>query len=108
MKNDLSVGSDRIDIATLKQKFQHLEPIKPTFYSYCVVQIILGQDAFRAIRPIENFESEDHNAPVAVRLPIGWVLSGPVPSTSARGFNVLQSEHRRFSSGRPGPIAVRN
>ena len=52
-------------------------------YSYSDVQIILGQDAFRAIRPIEYFESEDRNAPVAVRLPIGWVLSGPVPSTSA-------------------------
>ena len=83
VKNDLSVGSDRIDITTLKQKFPHLEPIKPMVYSYSDVQIISGQDAFRAIRPIEYFESEDRNAPVAVRLSISWVLSEPVPSTSA-------------------------
>ena len=83
VKNDLSVGSDRIDIATLKRKFPHLEPINFMIYSYSDVQIILGQDAFRAIRPVEYFESEDRNAPVAVRLPIGWVLSGPVPSISA-------------------------
>ena len=49
VKNDRSVGSDRIDIATLKQMFPHLEPIKPMFYWHFDVQIILGQDAFRAI-----------------------------------------------------------
>ena len=51
--------------------------------SYSGVQIILGQDDFGAIRPIEYIEKDDRNALVAVRLPFGLVLSGPVPSTSA-------------------------
>ncbi|XP_075256623.1 uncharacterized protein LOC142349095 [Convolutriloba macropyga] len=42
-----------------------------------------GQDVYHAIRPIEYFESESKCAPVAVRLPIGWVLSGPLPSSSS-------------------------
>ena len=50
--------------------------------SYSDVQIILGQDAFGSIPPIEYIESDDRNALVAIRLPFGWVLSGPVPSTS--------------------------
>ena len=37
---------------------------------------------YNAIRPIEYFESESKCAPVAVRLPIGWVLSGSLSSSS--------------------------
>ena len=44
--------------------------------------MILGQDVFQFIRPLEYFESDSKNAPVAVRLSLGWVLSGPLPSTS--------------------------
>ena len=83
VKTNLNVGSDRIDIPLLKERFPHLEPLKSIVYSYSDVRIILGQDAFRAIRPIEYFESEHLNGPVAVRLPIGWVLSGPLPSSSS-------------------------
>ena len=44
--------------------------------------MILGQDVYHAIRPIKYPESESKGTPVAVRLPIGWVLSGPLPSSS--------------------------
>ena len=44
--------------------------------------MILGQDAYHAIRPIEYFETESKSSPVAVCLPLGWILSGPLPSSS--------------------------
>ena len=44
--------------------------------------MILGQDVFHSIRPLEYFESDRRDTPIAVRLPLGWVLSGPLPSTS--------------------------
>ena len=44
--------------------------------------MILGQDVFHSIRPLEYFESDRKNSPFAVRIPLGWVLSGPLPSTS--------------------------
>ena len=44
--------------------------------------MILGQDVFHFIRPLEYFDSDRKNTPVAVRIPLGWVLSGPLPSTS--------------------------
>ena len=54
-----------------------------TQIDYSSVNMILGQDAYEATRPIEYFvSSTDKSSPVAVRLPIGWVLSGPLPSTS--------------------------
>ena len=44
--------------------------------------MILGQDVFHPICPLEYFDSDRINAPVAVRLPLGWVLCGPLPSSS--------------------------
>ena len=78
----LSVGIDTIDADYLKTKYPHVEPISLNKYSYADVDMILGQDLFHFIRPLEYFESDSKNAPVAVRLPLGWVLSGPLPSTS--------------------------
>ena len=44
--------------------------------------MILGQDVYHAIRPLEYLAADEKSLPFAVRLPIGWVLSGPVPSSS--------------------------
>ena len=55
----------------------------PVRYSYSNIEMILGQDVYHAIRPIEYFESASKCAPVAVRLPIGWVFSGPLSSSSS-------------------------
>ena len=44
--------------------------------------MILGQDMYHAIRPLDYFASDEKCSPFAVRLPIGWVLSGPLPSSS--------------------------
>ena len=82
LKKDLHVGSDVIDVASLQEVYPHLQPLKPLRYSYAEVEMIIGQDAFHAIRPLEYFVTDAKNAPVAVRLPLGWVLSGPLPSTS--------------------------
>ena len=71
-----------INVELLKQKYPHLEPIALQKYSYADVEMILGQDVFHSIRPLEYFESDRKDTPIAVRLPLGWVLSGPLPSTS--------------------------
>ena len=44
--------------------------------------MILGQDVYHAIRPLEYVSADEKRLPVAVRLPIGWVVSGPLPSSS--------------------------
>ncbi len=82
---NLNVGSDTIDVPSLQEVYPHLSVLDPVNYSYAQVEIILGQDVYHAIRPIEYFEAESKHSkhsPVAVRLPIGWVLSGPLPCTS--------------------------
>ena len=81
VREDLKVGTDTIDVELLKTKYPHLQPISLKKYSYADVEMILGQDVFHSIRPLEYFDSDRKNAPVAVRLPLGWVLSGPLPSS---------------------------
>ena len=44
--------------------------------------MILGQDVYHAIRPLEYFSVDEKRSPIAVRLPIGRVLSGPLPLSS--------------------------
>ena len=82
VREHLSVCTDTIDVDRMKTKFPHLERVPLHKYRYSIVDMILSQDVFHVIRPLEYFDSDCKNDPVAVRLPLGWVLSGPLPATS--------------------------
>ena len=82
VKTNLRVGSDIVDNTAIHEKYPHLSVLPNKTYDYTNVEMILGQDAYHAMRPIEYFETESKFSPVAVRLPLGWVLSGPLPSLS--------------------------
>ena len=43
--------------------------------------MVLGQDMFHFIRPLEYFETDRKTTPIAVPLTLDWVLSGPLPSS---------------------------
>ena len=91
LKEDLHVGLDVIDVACLQDKYPHLQPLKPQRYSYAEVEMVIDQDTFHAIRPLEYFVIDTKNAPVAVRFPLGWVLSGPLPSSSCLSSTCLRA-----------------
>ena len=40
------------------------------------------EELFHVIRPLEYFETNRKDTPIAVRLPLGWILSGQLPSAS--------------------------
>ena len=82
VKESLNVGSDIINVQALHETYPHLAVLDPVTYSYKDIEMILGQDVYHAIRPLEYFSADEKRSPVAVRLPIGWVLSGPLPSSS--------------------------
>ena len=50
-------------------------------YQYSDVEMIWGQDCFHANRPLETQGDKSRKSPFAVRLSIGWVLSGHLPSS---------------------------
>ena len=80
VKDSLSVGSETIDI-NIQDRFPHLQPIKPIVYNYSDVEMILRQDVFHAIKPLEYFQGRNQNTPVAVRMPIA-------------GFSVAHFHHQ--------------
>ena len=82
VKESLNVGSDIINVQALQQSYPHLAVLDPVTYSYKDIEMILGQDVYHAIRPLEYFSADEKRPPVAVRLPISWVLSGTLPSNS--------------------------
>ena len=79
VKDHIRIGSDSTSIPELQEKYPQLAPIKPIHYKYEEVEIIIGQDFYYAIRPVEYLLGKDSISPCAVRLPIVWVLSGPLP-----------------------------
>ena len=83
VRETLNVGSDIIDVKSMQETYPHLAVLDPVRYSYGEIEMILGQDVYHAIRPLEYFSADEKCSPFAVRLPIGWVLSGPLPSSSS-------------------------
>ena len=81
VKDHIRIGSDSINIPELQEKYPQLAPIKPIHYKYEEVEMIIGQDFYNAIRPVEYLLGEDSISPCAVRFSIGWVLSGPLLSS---------------------------
>ena len=83
VKQDLNVGADVINIKALQETYPHLAVLEPVTYCYGNIEMIIGQDVYHAIRQLEYFAADEKCSPFAVRLPIGWVLSGPLPSSSS-------------------------
>ena len=79
VKDKIRIGSELIKTADLQNKHPQLAPIKPTQYTNEDVEVIIGQDYYHAVRPIEFILGDDKNSPCSIRLPIGWVISGPLP-----------------------------
>ena len=60
-----------------------LAPIKPTQYTHEDVEVIIGQDYYHAVRPIEFVLGDDKSSSCSVCLPIDWVISGPLSPSVA-------------------------
>ena len=59
-----------------------MEPIDSVEFRYADVEMILGQDVYEYICPLEYCQDKSQKSPFEVRLPIVWVLSGPLPAST--------------------------
>ena len=80
VREALNAGTEVIDFESFEVLHPHSEPIPLMKYRYGDVKMILGQNVFNCIRLLEFFETDRKNTPIAARLPLGWVFSGPLPS----------------------------
>ena len=51
------------------------------------VKVILGQDAYHLIRPLE-YKSGERNQPWAVKTALGWTISGALPKKEVSNLSV--------------------
>ena len=68
-----------VDLHGLKDCYPHLRKLPSQSYNLNEVQVNLGQDCYDIRQPLECKKSDDKTAPWAVKLKIGWALSGPLP-----------------------------
>ena len=59
MRETLNVGSNIIDVKSMQETYPHLAVLDPVKYSYGNVEMILGQDVYHAIRPLEYFAADE-------------------------------------------------
>ena len=71
VKEILNVGAGVINIKALQETYLHLAVLYPVTYCYGNIEMILGQDVYHAIRPLEYFAADEKCSPFAVGLPIG-------------------------------------
>ena len=76
----------------MQETYPHLAVPDPVKYSYGNIEMIVGQDVYHAIRPLAYFAADKKCSPFAVRLPIDWVLSGPIPSSSSLVSTCLKAD----------------
>ena len=67
VRKDLNIGIDIIDVTKLEQQYPYIEPFKLSKYSYADIEMILGQEAFHFIVPLECFETAHQDIPVSSR-----------------------------------------
>ena len=95
VRETLNVGYGIIDVKSMQETYPHLPVLDPVRYSYGNNEMILGQDAYHAIHPLEYFAAVEKCSPFAVRLPIVWVLSGPLPSSSSLNSKCFKANVER-------------
>ena len=67
VEDKIRIGSELINKADLKNKYPQLAPIKPTQNTYENSEVIIGQDYYHAVRPIEFISGDEktHRVPFA-------------------------------------------
>ena len=83
VRETLIVDSNIIDVKPMQETYPHLAVLYPVRYSYGDMEIVIGQDVYHAICPLEYFSADEKRSLFGVRMPIVWDLSGPLPSRSS-------------------------
>ena len=84
---NLNVGDKVYDFKELKRNYDHLSELPDIQVSMRDVKVILGQDAYHLIRPLE-YKSGDKQQPWAVKTTLGWTASGALPKNETSHLTV--------------------
>ena len=69
------------------KKYDYLSKLPDVEFAMKDVKIILGQDAYHLIRPLE-YKSREKSQPCAVKTALGWTVSGYLPKKETSCLSV--------------------
>ena len=72
------IGPSVYNVQEMKEKYPYLKCVGFKQIDLKKVATILGQNAYELIRPVE-YKNGGENKQWAIKLPLGWTVSGPVP-----------------------------
>ena len=72
---NLNVGDKIYDFTKMKANYAYLNHLPDIKVSMADVKVVLGQDAYHLIRPLE-YKSGGRDEPWAVKTSLGWTVSG--------------------------------
>ena len=55
LKDEINVGTQKVDVPALQENYPYLEPIKPVRYSYSDIEMVIGQDFYHHIHRLIIF-----------------------------------------------------
>ena len=84
---NLNMGDKKNAFKTLKQEYDYLSNLPDIEISMKDVKVILGQDAYHLIRPLE-YKSGEKSQPWAVKTALGWTVSGALPKKETSHLSV--------------------
>ena len=80
---NLNVGDKIFDFTKMKENYVYLNHLPDIKVSMADVKVILGQDAYHLIRPLE-YKSGGRDEPWAVKTSLGWTVSGALPKKETK------------------------
>ena len=75
---NVNVGDKVYNFTKLKEIYSYLNNLPDIKVSMADIKVILGQDAYHLIKPLE-YKSGYRNEPWAVKTSLGWTVSGALP-----------------------------
>ena len=84
---NLNVGDKKYDFKTLKQEYDYLSSLPDIESSFKYVKVILGQDVYHLIRPLE-YKSGERSQPWAVKTALRWTVSRAPPKKETSRLSV--------------------
>ena len=84
---NLHVGEKDYDSRKLKDEYLYLSDLPNISVSMTDVIVILGQDAYHLIRPLE-YKFGERNQPWAVETALSWTISGALPIKETSNLSV--------------------
>ena len=77
-QKNLEIGTSVYNVQEMKEKYPYLKCVGFKQTDLKKFAIILVQNAYELIRPVE-YKNGGENKPWAIKIPLGWTVSGPVP-----------------------------